>query len=80
MGSKGRTAVARFEQAYGLAMQVIERREALGLTQAELAEKTGVDQADISRVERGSGNPTERTLVRLADALGAEWKLVGKAS
>lgn len=80
MAGDAHGVVTRFEQAFSLAMQVIERREQLGLSQTELAEKTGIDQADISRIERGSGNPTEKTLTRLAEALGAEWKLVSKAS
>jgi ribosome-binding protein aMBF1 (putative translation factor) len=72
--------VATFEQTYRLAVQVIVRREQLGLTQTELAEKTGIDQGDISRIERGSIYPNEKTLLRLADALGAEWRMVDKAS
>jgi ribosome-binding protein aMBF1 (putative translation factor) len=71
---------AVFGQTYRLAVQVMERRELLGLTQIELAEKTGIDQGDISRIERGSIFPNEKTLVRLAGALGAEWRLVDKAT
>ena len=71
---------AVFEQTYRLAVQVMERREFLGLTQIELAEKTGIDQGDISRIERGSIFPNEKTLLRLADALGAEWRLIDKAT
>jgi ribosome-binding protein aMBF1 (putative translation factor) len=67
---------ATFEHAYDLAMQVAELRERRGLTQADLAELTGIDQGDISRIERGSANPTERTLSRIADALGAQLRLV----
>ena len=69
-----------FEQAYDIAMQVVELRERLGLTQAELAEKCGVDQGDISRIERGSVSPTARTLQRIAEALGARVELVPRAS
>ena len=64
---------AVFGHTYRLAVQVMECRELRGLTQADLAEKTGIDQGDISRIERGSIFPNEKTLVRLADALGAEW-------
>ncbi|MGD0983193.1 MAG: helix-turn-helix transcriptional regulator [Acidimicrobiales bacterium] len=71
---------AVFEQTYRLAVRVMERRELLGLTQIELADKTGIDQGDISRIERGSILPNEKTLLRLADALGAEWRLIGKAT
>ena len=71
---------AVFEQTYRLAVQVMERRELLGLTQTELAQKTGIDQGDISRIERGSIFSNEKTLLRLADALGAEWRMVDKAT
>lgn len=69
-----------FEQAYDLAMQVIELRERHGLTQAGLAERCGMDQADISRIERGATSPTARTLQRIAEALDADVRLVGRAS
>lgn len=67
-----------FEQAYDIAMQVVALRERHGLTQAELAERTGIDQADISRIERGSTSPTARTLQRIAEALDADLRLVAR--
>ncbi len=65
-----------FAGAYDMAVQFIELRERRGMTQAELAAATGLDQADISRIERGAANPTERTLLRIADALDADLRLV----
>ena len=69
-------ARAVFDQAYGIACQVIELREKHDLTQVELAEKTGVPQAQISRIERGVVSPTSATLGKIADALGADLRLV----
>ena len=69
-----------FEHAFDIAVQVIELRERHGLTQAELAERCGMDQGDISRIERGSTSPTARTLQRIAEALDAEVRLVAWAS
>jgi len=69
-----------FEQAYDIAMQVIELRERHGLTQAQLAARCGVDQGDISRIERGSTSPTSRTLQRIAAALDADVRLVARES
>lgn len=46
------------------------RREA-GVTQAELARRTGLQQAAISRFERGLANPTVETLEALAAGIGA---------
>jgi ribosome-binding protein aMBF1 (putative translation factor) len=69
---------AVFEQAYDLAMQLVELRESRGWTQAELASRCGVDQGDISRIERGATSPTARTLQRIADALDADLRLVSR--
>jgi transcriptional regulator with XRE-family HTH domain len=69
-------ARAAFDQAYGIACQVIELREKHSLTQVELAEKAGLPQAQISRIERGVVNPTSATLGKIAEALGADLRLV----
>ncbi len=69
-------ARAVFDQAYGIACQVIELREKQNLTQVELAEKTGLPQAQISRIERGVVSPTSATLGKIAEALGADLRLV----
>lgn len=65
-----------FRAQYRRANQLLELRRARGLTQIELAQRSGVAQAEISRLERGAGNPTEKTLTALADELGGEWRLV----
>ena len=69
-----------FSGAYRFAMSLVALRESRGLTQDQLAAQTGIDQSDISRIERGSANPTEKTLLRIADALGAELKLVDRVT
>ena len=53
-----------------LAYHLLLAREEAHMTQKELAEKTGIYQADISRIERGLGNPSLSTLKRLASGLG----------
>lgn len=62
-----------------LGAELAELRHARGLSQSALAERASVQQADISRIERGLGNPTRDTLVRLADALGARLTLEPRA-
>lgn len=79
MSPDAKAAEAVFAQAYAIALQVIELRERHGLTQAELARRCGVDQGDISRIERGSTSPTARTLQRIADALEADVQLVARS-
>ena len=54
---------------------IIECREEKALTQKELAEVTGITQADISRLENGTANPSLRTLKLLAAGLGMNLKL-----
>jgi transcriptional regulator with XRE-family HTH domain len=54
-----------------------ERRKALGLTQAQLFEQTGITTAYISFIERGRGNPTLDMMVKLADAVELEvWDMI----
>jgi len=49
---------------------VRKRREEIGLTQTELADRIGVNQAEISRIERGRRNPTISAVFELNAALG----------
>ena len=49
--------------------RIRERRQQLGLSQAELAERVGLDQRQISQFENGQGNPTTATLISLAKTL-----------
>lgn len=59
-------ARARFK----LGMRLQQQRLAAGLTQKRLADVSGIAQADISRIERGQGNPTAATLEALGGPLG----------
>jgi len=55
-------------QSQQLWVQVIQLRKDQHWTQQQLAKKSGVQQSEISRIERGQANPTYRTLLRLAQA------------
>ena len=48
---------------------LIEARISRNLTQQQLAERTGVNQADISKLENGIRNPSLRLLQRLAEGM-----------
>lgn len=58
-----------------LAQSIIHARVSVGMTQKQLAETTGIYQADISKIERGLANPSLSTLKRLADGMGAKLKI-----
>ena len=49
-----------------------ERREMLNVTQATLAELSGVGLRTLKQFESGKGNPTLQTMQKLADVLGME--------
>jgi len=51
---------------------VLSARARAGMSQTELAAATGIDQSDISKIERGVANPSIATLNRIAAALGAK--------
>ena len=53
-------------------------REKIGITQSELAKITNIHQAEISKIERGIGNPSIKTLERLAEGLGLKLELILK--
>ncbi len=46
------------------------KREQAGLSLADVAERSLIDQAALSRLENGRGNPTARTLTRYCHAIG----------
>ena len=54
---------------------LIEARKNTGLTQKELAEKTGIAQGDISKIEHGNANPSLKTLKRLAAGMDMKLRL-----
>ena len=55
---------------YLVAQAVAAARAQSGLSQKQLAELTGIDQSDLSKIERGISNPSVSTLERIATALG----------
>lgn len=54
---------------------MIKARTAQNLTQKDLAEKTGINQANISKLENGNMNPSLKLLKRLADGLGMNLRI-----
>ena len=54
---------------------MIDNRIAQNLTQKEFAERTGINQADISKLENGTRNPSLKMLKRLAAGMGMALKI-----
>ena len=52
-----------------------ERRKELGINQQELANLAGVGINSLVAIERGKGNPSLKTLLRILEVLGLEIKL-----
>ena len=54
---------------------IVDARNQQKLTQKELAERTGIAQTEISRIESGARNPSLKILQRLADGMGMVLKV-----
>ncbi|MCC8026847.1 MAG: helix-turn-helix domain-containing protein [Clostridium sp.] len=54
---------------------IVDARTSQNLTQKQLAERTGINQADISKLENGTRNPSMNLLKRLADGMGMALKI-----
>ena len=79
--AEGPAAVAQLERLrhrYAIGGQILVLRMKHGMTQKDLAAKTGIQQSEISKIERGVGNPTEDTLATLTHALGAKLAVVSE--
>lgn len=57
------------EEEFSVAKALIKARGKADLTQAQLAERIGTDQANISRWEGGTATPNVKTLRRIARAM-----------
>ena len=60
---------------YDLIKAMIDARTSQNITQKELSEITGITQADISRIENGTRNPSLAMVKRIAAGLGMQLRL-----
>ncbi|MCL2014284.1 MAG: helix-turn-helix domain-containing protein [Oscillospiraceae bacterium] len=63
------------EPEFSIVLAINEARRNTGITQSQLAARTGIDQSDISRIETGDANPSLNTLKRLAAGMDMRLKL-----
>ena len=64
-----------YQSGFSIPEQLKAKRMRLHMTQKELAEKTGIRQSNISRIESGASSPTVDTLARIAAGLGKKLKI-----
>jgi ribosome-binding protein aMBF1 (putative translation factor) len=79
--AEGPEAVAALEALrthFRLGRQIAEARRAQRLSQAEVAERAGIDQADVSEIERGAANPTLNKLDAVGAAIGMQLQYAKK--
>lgn len=61
-----------------IAIEVRHARRAAGLTQSQLANKSGITQSEISRIEQGRYSPRLSTLFTLARSLKTDFVIPGR--
>ena len=66
---------AEIQPEMDIVRAIINARLSQHLTQKELAERTGIDQADISKLENGTRNPSINLLKRLAQGMNMALKI-----
>ena len=76
MSPAQRDLMRAFDHAAAFGQVIYGARKARNLRQSDLAELSGVTQADIGRIERGQVAPTTQTLLKLTDAWGVEIQFV----
>ena len=63
------------QPALDVSRAIAEARISQNMTQQELAERTGLNQPDISKLENGTRNPSINLLKRLAEGMGMALKI-----
>lgn len=64
-----RRNMEEIEAAADIVSSLIKRRQELGLSQRALAERCGIPQSSVARIESGSVAPKLDTLIKLMQAL-----------
>ena len=70
-----KAAYDALQPEYDIIQAMINARVDQNITQKELSARTGITQADISRIENGTRNPSLSMVKKLAQGLGLQLKL-----
>ncbi len=65
----------KLQPEFDIIRAMVDARTSQDMTQKELSERTGINQADISKLENGTRNPTVNLLKRLAEGMGMTLKI-----
>ena len=63
------------EPEFQIIRALLDGRKEKNLTQKQLSELTGINQGDISKIEKGIANPSIKTIQRLANGLDMNVKI-----
>ena len=67
-----RLTIEAAEKTIKIINKIVESREALGLTQRELAKKCGIQQPALARIETCKVIPKLNTIIKIAEAVGVK--------
>ena len=70
-----KAAYDELQPEYDIIQAMVDARKSQNMTQKDLSEATGITQADISRIENGTRNPSLGMVKRLAAGMGMRLKL-----
>ena len=65
----------KLQPEFDIIRAMVDARTSQDMTQKELSERTGINQADISKLENGTRNPTVNLLKRLEEGMGMTLKI-----
>jgi len=70
-----RAEYEKLQPEFDIIRAMLDARISKGMTQKQLSEATGITQADISRIENGTRNPSLNMLKRLAEGMDMHLRL-----
>ncbi len=69
---ESRLTIEAAEKTIKIINKIVESREALGLTQRDLAKKCGIQQPALARIETCKVIPKLNTIIKIAEAVGVK--------
>ena len=75
LSEKDRADIQQEVQYIEILMWLKKNRRRLGMTQAELASRSKVPRATVTKIENGQRNVTLKTMLALAGAMGKKLKI-----